>query len=890
MPVTAGTRLGPYEITTPLGAGGMGEVYRARDTRLGRDVAIKVLPQHLSSAPEVRARFEREARTVSSLNHPHICTLFDVGRESDTDYLVMELVEGETLAQRLARGPLATGEVLRLGAQIADALDRAHRAGVVHRDLKPGNVMLTKSGAKLMDFGLARATGMAGPASGSGVTVAALTQSPTVAAPLTAEGTIIGTFQYMAPEQLEGKEADARSDLWALGCVLYEMATGRRAFEGKSQASLIGSIMNNTPPPISAVSSLAPPALERLVRNCLEKDPEERVQTAHDVRLQLQGLVDAGSQAGAPAPNAVAPRGRERLAWAAALLAAVVAAALGIPRLGPGPKPPQVVRFLVSGPAGVTVGTDPAGIKISPDGRTLVFLGTDSSGTPALWARPLASLVAQRIGGTDNAAFPFWSPDSRMLGFFADSKLKKVPIEGGSPEALCDAPDGRGGSWSKGGVIVFAPMASGPIARVSEDGGEIETILSPDSSRRETGLRWPEFLPDGKHFLFAGLPSNQGNFDIYVGTLGSKERRKLLSSGAAPVYTPPGYLLFVRNGRMMAQRFDVAAMALKSKPEPLGEAPLLSITAGAPATSVSANGILAHPAVGLPDTKLVWLDRAGHELGVLAVPAGRWEGMDLSRDGKWLVAQRRSGSNHSDLWMIDVARSLATRFTFGSTSETYAPVWAPDGKWVAYDSDRQGPADIFRKPVGGSGDEEPVLESATLFKNLSQWTPDGSSLIYYQPDPETGWDIWRIPLDGERKPVPVIRTRFNEYSGQVSPDRHWIAYYSDESGRPEVYVRSYPEPGQKYQVSTAGGIQGVWSRDGRELLFGSLDGGVMVATVKTTPTFTVDRPRLLFKPRQDVVFYTFASDFSRFIASVPVREATAAAITVELDWIAGLKR
>jgi len=896
MAVTPGTRLGPYEVASPLGAGGMGEVYRARDTRLGRDVAIKVLPQHLSSNPEVRARFEREAKTISTLNHPHICTLFDVGREGDTNFLVMELVEGETLADRIGRGPLPAPEVLRLGIQIADALDRAHRAGVVHRDLKPGNVMLTKSGAKLMDFGLARSTGLAGPASRSGAGMAALTQSPTMAQPLTAEGTIVGTFQYMAPEQLEGKEAEARSDVWALGCVLYEMTTGRQAFEGKSQASLIGSIMNSTPPPISSISPLTPPALERLVLACMEKDPDERVQTAHDVRLQLQWIADAGSQAGVPAGHpleagrAARRRSRERLAWIAAILASVVAAAaLVMPRLGPKPAPPRIMRFVVGAPAGAIIQSDPAWIAISPDGRLLVFAATDTSGTPALWVRPLASLEAHKLAGTDNPNFPFWSPDSRNIGFFADGKLKKVPAEGGTAEALCSASDGRGGSWGKQGVIVFAPVASGPIARVSEDGGEVETLFTPDSSRKETGLRWPEFLPDGKHFLFVGLPSKEGNHDIYVGALGSKTRTRLLGSSAAPVYAPPGYLLFVRNGRLTAQRFDTRRLALLGKPQPLGEAPQLSFAAGAHAVTVSTNGILAHPAAGLPNTKLVWLDRAGHEQDVIPLAPGRWEGLSLSDDGQWLVAQRRGSPNESDLWMIEVARAVATRFTFVSSSETYFPAWSPDGKWVAYNSNRLGPADIYRKSSAG-GDEEPLLQSSTLFKNLSQWTPDGGSLIYGQPDPETGWDIWRLPLDGDRKPVPIVRTRFNEYGGAVSPDGHWITYFSDESGKLEVYVQSYPEPGHKYQVSTAGGQGSVWSRDGRQILFGSLDGNSMLADVETGPAFKVDRPRVLFKSRQDLAGATATRDFGRFLVSVPAGEAAPPTITFVLNWTAGMKK
>jgi serine/threonine protein kinase/Tol biopolymer transport system component len=885
MTLAPGTRLGPYEITGPLGAGGMGEVYRARDTRLQRSVAVKVLPTGLAGSPEVRARFEREAKAVSSLNHPHICTLHDIGREGDVDYLVMELVEGETLAARLERGALPTDQLIRIAIEIADALEKAHRTGIVHRDLKPGNIMLTKGGAKLMDFGLARPTGLAASPSG-------LSQSPTVSSPLTAEGTIIGTFQYMAPEQLEGREADARCDLWALGAVLYEMATGRKAFEGKSQASLIGAIMNSEPAPIATLAPMAPPALERVVKACLAKDPDDRIQTAHDVRLQLEWLRDAGSQTGLPAPVAARRKSRERLAWilaAVATLLLVVAAAFTLPPMLRRPVPPPVMRFAITGPEGVTMTLDGPSAAISPDGQAVVFVALDSSGAVRLWLRPIGGLAAQAIDGTDNATFPFWSPDSRQIGFFADGKLKKVALGGGSPEVLCEALDGRGGSWGRNGSILFAPVAAGSIYRVSAEGGDPAEMARPDSARGENGLRWPRWLPDGKHFLFVGLPARQGNYDVYLGTLGEKGCKRIMGSAAAPIYAPPGYLIVVRNGRLMAQGFDARTQRLAGDLLSLGEAPPLSQSAGAPAVSASETGILAHPAVGLPNSQLIWLDRSGRPQGNLPVPAGRYEALAFSPDGRRLIASRRSSAVATDLWMIELGRAVSTRFTFG-TSTVSNPVWSPGGDWIAYNANPTGPYDIYRKRADGTREPELLLRSSALFKNIQQWSPDGRFLLFGQPDPETGWDLWLLPLDGDRTPIPYLRSRFNEQSGQISPDGRWMAYSSDESGKLEVYVQSFPTAGSKYQVSTKGAFFGFWSASGQELGILEFDGTFLSIPVKTVPSFTAGTPRTLFRARTDLVTMTTTPDLQRFLEAVPAVAEARPSLVLELNWMSALKR
>jgi hypothetical protein len=669
MNLTPGTRLGPYEITAPLGAGGMGEVFRATDSRLGRDVAVKVLPKHLSANPEVCARFEREAKTVSSLNHPHICTLFDVGREADTDYLVMELVEGETLAQRLEKGALPVADVLELGGQIADALDQAHRAGVIHRDLKPGNVMLTKSGAKLMDFGLARATGMTGPGSGSGVTVAALTQSPTVAQPLTAEGTIVGTFLYMAPEQLEGSEADARSDLWALGCVLYEMATGKRAFEGKSPASIISSIMGSQPAPISQLAPLAPPGLERLVQACLAKDPAERLQSAHDIRMQLAWLAEGGSQAGVPAPVAARRRSRERLAWILAAVGMIAVVALAVLLAAPSfflpgsrttEDPGRVVRFEVTAPPGTRM-SGGIGHVISPEGTALLWPGADSEGRPRRWIRRLDSLESSALPPMVSGAC-FWSPDGASIGFINDDKLRTMSIDGGVPRTVCEAVSYRGASWGAE-YIVFAG-GQGPIFKVPVTGGIPEAVTALDESRGETAHRFPYFLPDGETFLYVALPGKHRVLEVYAGHVDGREPVFVTNSLISPVYAS-GHLIFQRGRRLLAQVFDPDALALSGKPVDLGPAPTLWEGAGATKVSASRNGTLAYLTPEDPSTRLVWKDPTSEnsieDLGTLDLEPGAYKEVEFSPDGHHVALVREVSPEESDIWVLELDRGILTR-------------------------------------------------------------------------------------------------------------------------------------------------------------------------------------------------------------------------------------
>jgi eukaryotic-like serine/threonine-protein kinase len=873
MLLSSGTRLGPYEIVAPLGAGGMGEVYRAKDTRLGRDVAVKVLPQHLSSNPEIRARFEREAKTVSSLNHPNICTLYDVGREGDTDYLVMELIEGETLAQRLTKGALPPADVLKIGAQIADALDRAHRAGVMHRDLKPGNVMLTRSGAKLMDFGLARATGLGA--------VTDLTSSPTVVGPLTAEGTIIGTFQYMAPEQLEGQEVDARADLWALGCVLYEMATGRRAFDGKSQASLIAAVMHTSPAPVSQVSPMSPPALDGLVQACLAKDPADRIQSAHDVKLQLTWIAEGGSKVGVAAPVVARRKSREPIAWA--LAAAGIMAAVAMFAFRPPPKDVEPIFASIPAPPGTELTPYWTEVVLSPDGSTVAFVAKGPAGT-SLWVRPLGSETARPLPETASDPSPlFWSYDGRFLAYFGEGKLKKVAIDGGSPVAICNAKIGRGGTWNRDGVILFAPAPEGPLLRVSAGGGEPAPATTLDASRHEASHRFPYFLPDGDHFLFAALPPGPGGWDTFIGSLKSKSVKKVLTAGSAAIFAEPGYLVFARDGRVMAQRFDTGRFEVTGDAVAIGNVPEYSNMDAEPVAAASRNGRLVVLQSDAPQTKLQWLDRGGAVQAALNIPPGPWKVQRLSPDGR-----RASVMNGTDLWLVDLERSMPTRFaSTNSTESTMA--WSPDGSRIAYVSKQTGRSEIFVASADGAGSPELVPTTDAQFKYIFDWSPDGQFVVFGVNDPLNKNDIWLLPMSGERKPERYLASPYAENLARVSPDGRWLAYDSDESGAREVYVQSFPKPGHKVRVSSEGGIAPSWSSGGKELRYRSGDGATMSVPAEAGAEFRPGQPHKLFTISSLVTGASRTADGDRILVSEAI-EAPRRQIRLFVNWTAALPR
>jgi len=892
MTLSPGTKLGPYEIISPLGAGGMGEVYRARDTRLGRDVAVKVLPQHLSSNPEVRARFEREAKTVSSLNHPHICTLHDVGREGQTDYLVMELVEGDTLASRLTRGPLSTTEVVRLGAQVADALDRAHRAGVVHRDLKPGNVMLTKGGAKLMDFGLARATGMAGGV-GSGVTVASLTQSPTIAQPLTAEGTIVGTFQYMSPEQLEGREADARSDLWAFGCVLYEMATGRRAFDGKSQASLIGAIMNSEPAPISQIAPMTPVPLDRLVRACLSKSPDDRIQTAHDVKLQLQWIAEGSSQESSQISLAAVPLTKRALSRAATIAIAalsLVSVALAVQLLRSKPAEAPVIRAYIPAPEQTRFqlrGAHPGPPVLSPDGRSLAFAARSPRGDVVLWVRSLDETDARALPGTEGAGYPFWSPDSKSIAFFSGSKLRKVDAAGGPPVVLCDAPLGKGGDWSKDGFILLAPGNLDPIHRVNEAGGTSVALTSIDSTRNENSHRFPEILPGGRHFLYyarsGGVDALSGGA-VMVSTIDGKSASLLMPCQTQAFYDA-GHLVFARDGVLMARPFDVDAAKFTGDAFPIADA--VHVIGGAcyGAFTMSHNGVLAFvPPTAQSDLDLLVLSRNGAVVDSL----GRENYIGnpaLSPGGRAAVvtiADRSTGL--SDLWLYDLNRGAGTQLTFDAINQV-GPLWSLDGTRIYYS---HGNAEIASMPVDGSARGESVFESTSPVLPAS-WSPDEKRLLIVTSSSRTRFDISVLEME-DMKVRPVLQTTSNESQAEFSPDGKWIAYTSTDTGRQDVYIMPFPNTGRKWQVSALGGTLAHWRGDDRELFYLALDGSIMSVSVEAHGSdLVLGRPQRLFQLSADGN-YDVSADGQRFLVMTPAQKEEQPPLSLVFSWTSELDR
>jgi len=896
----------------------MGEVYKGRDTRLDRTVAIKVLPEALAADPQFRERFDREARTISRLAHPNICTLFDVGEEAGTAFLVMELLEGETLESRCARASakgsgLPLDEAMRIGMQLADALAAAHRQGIVHRDLKPGNIFLVRSGgasappiAKLLDFGLARTA----PA----LTVSGATSAPTTPAQaMTVPGTILGTFQYMAPEQVEGGHADARTDIFAFGSVLYEMITGKKAFEGKTQTNLVAAILERDPPPLTTVQPLAPPLVDSIVRKCLAKNPDDRWQTASDLGSALRWAAE-GANATTSGATSVAgtPRtGARRIANAAVAAVAILGSvAIGIAMAGRYMSnvaaPAAAVRFEVQPPANVTLTPAPIGsaaqLALSPDGRRLAFVATPKRATSQLWIRPLDGVQAEPLPGTEGASYPFWSPDSRFIAFFAGGKLKKIDTTGGVPQVLCPAGAGRGGAWHPDGFILFVGQGNRPISRISASGGVVTAATTFDPGQSVLGQAWPQFLPDGRHFLYFQRSTKPEHRGVHLTVLGSSSSSRILESDGMAVYAS-GHLVFVRDGTLFAQAFDDRTLQTNGDPVRIGEhIGYWTAGLGYAAVTVSPTGVLAHgPSVRLT-TSLRWHDRSGASTAPPTAPA-QYTTPRLSPDQKSVVVAMTDGATaQPDLWVLGLARGTTSRLTSDPATDWF-PAWSADGGRLLFGSNRLGVTTPFQKVVGG-GPEEPAAES--LFNAVGATSPgatspsdtsgDGRLLLYTQLT-QQGYDLGVLTLTGERKASTFLSTPFNEAQARFSPNTRWVAYASDESGTFEVYVRPFPPASGQTQISIAGGTQPEWRRDGKELFYISADGKLTAVPVTTDgATFSAGTPRALFDvevPEPNPPFptdYAVTADGQRFLVNTVVDQPTRPALTVILNWTADFKK
>jgi serine/threonine protein kinase len=882
MSLPSGTKLGPYEIQSPLGAGGMGEVYRARDVRLARDVAIKILPAHLSSNSDAKRRFELEAKAISGLNHPNICTLYDVGHQDGLDFIVMEYLAGETLETRLVKGPLSLEQALDYGSQIAHGLDKAHRNGIIHRDLKPANIMLTRSGAKLLDFGLAKVD--------TQTAVHTDLTAATAALSMTHQGVIVGTLRYMSPEQVQGKNLDARSDIFSLGAVVYEMVTGRKAFDGKSQLSAASSILEKEPESIFAIAPLTPASVDHVIRRCIAKDPDERWQTARDLASELEWL--RGAQSASSAQPQTSGKGL-RLLWALCGLTAVLLAGglLWHSRSGS----PQTSYFLATLPFTVH---DTA---IAPNGHTVAAVGfSESERTNFVWLYEIGGKEEKKLAETEGASFPFWSPDGKALGFFAEGKLKKLEIAGGSVQVICDAPAGRGGTWNKGGVIVFSPSGQlgGGLYRVPVAGGAASRITVPDASRAETSHRWPMFLPDGKHFLYlAANVSGQTDPDaIFIGKLDSNEKKFVTKATGNASYAVPGYLLFCREKTLYRQKFDA------DKLEPSGEAvPLLTDVSYVPrilhnAFAVSDTGALvAQRGSEVSLSRLVWRDRKGNEIGTVGTP-NVYANVALAPDGKAAALDKTDEQNqNTDVWTYDLQREGAKRLTFDQAMDA-DPVWSPDGKKILFASSRGGLFQLYTKSADGGEDEKllPLDASDRGDKYPTAWSSDGKYILYERTTQSTA--LWTAEMP-ELKTSRLLQGPGTTKNGQFSPDGRWLAYTSNESGKWEIYITSFPELRGKWQVSNTGGTQPRWRGDGKELFYLASDGKMTAVQLTAGEHFDSGPPIPLFQASareqiagSELVTYDVAKDGQRFLINTQMEKEGALPMTVILNWNANLER
>ena len=905
-----GTTLAHYKVTAALGAGGMGEVWRAEDEKLGREVALKVLPEEFAKDPERMARFEREAKVLASLNHPNIATLYGletVGTDgnsklktqnsnltsdaaaSEVTFLVMELVEGEDLSERIKRGPIPVEEATAIALQIAEALEAAHGQGIVHRDLKPANIKLRPDGAvKVLDFGLAKAWETDHGDS-------SLSMSPTLTQHATAAGIILGTAAYMSPEQAAGIAADQRADIWAFGVVLWEMLTGHKLFEGETVSHVLASVLKDEVD-LDELPPQTPNYLKKLIGRCLRKKPKQRLQAIGDARIVLE---DGEADEPESTLEVARPASRSRMGWIAAGVAAVAAVVLGVLLLGRQVPEERVIRFQVPPPEEGQfhlAPDNPGPVVVSPDGSMLAYSGRTAEGVVRLWVRALDEADARPLTGTENAQYPFWSPDSRQIGFFANGKLRKVEAVGGPPISLCDANEGKGGSWSRDGVIVFTPSYNSALHRVLDSGGESTPVTDLDKDRNDNSHRHPRFLPDDRHFLYmarSASGSSEGQ-SVMIGSLDGSDDTLLFKAPAAVEYAS-GHLLFVRDKTLMARPFDAKRLEFTGDSFPIAESvSLLPSGTVIGVYSASQNGVLAYQAgeIGSNNSRLAWRDRQGGEIGTIGDP-GNYDEIHILPGGELAaVALEDLSTGSGDVWVIDLRRELFTRFTFEPGYE-FGLTPTPDGRALFYSAQNAGVYTIMRKEIGGTGDGEIIYESTSELYPSSV-SPDGENLAFYVGGDDSSWDIWIFPLSGDRDPYPLIETGYGEWFPMFSPDGRWIAYASNESGRPEIYVTAFPDMGRKWQISVDGGDAPRWNAQGSEIVFhasaGSLtsvrvearDGGLLIG--ESAPLFDAG---LMTSVTHD---WAMSDDGEKMLVVEPIQALKSQNLSVIVNWLAERER